>query len=401
MVTLHGITQVKPSFVKDGCALLCKKKFASKLKAKASIIKKESYIELQEVQIGFAISNPNIDFGYFNDPYKKLYVVIAAGGKWGYGESFVKLIKELAPFLEDAVFYLDYELGNIEQFKIYNGKLYHTIVAQNTTIFSYIEKTYTKDKIILDRLYQTYLHSFSNDDFLYQEKEALKIANKAIKLDSKNWKTYRYKGSIYNQIGKYQAAIKYFTHALKLAPDSGQVKVVVKRRNTNTETVYISTAQKALQYNSFEVQLYWLDEAQKQLVLDYKLIYCSIGFAYKMLKQYDKALEHYLKAEKITPTYNYNTPLHYLSSYFIEVGEYGKALKYCDELIGQANSIGDFSIAYYNKACVYAKKNDTKKAIYFLTFAIELQPHKYKKYAKHDDDLKILYKIEAFKELIK
>lgn len=258
------------------------------------------------------------------------------------------MIKELAPFLEDAVFYLDYELGNIEQFKIYNGKLYHTIVAQNTTIFSYLEKTYIKDKIILDQLYQTYLQSFSNDDFLYQEKEALKIANKAIKLDPKNWKTYRYKGSIYNQTGKYQAAIKYFTHALKLAPDSGQVKVVIKKNNINTETVYMPTAQKALQYNSFKVQLYWFDEAQKQFVLDYKLIYCSIGFAYKMLKQYDKALEHYLKAEKITPTYNYNTPLHYLSSYFIEVGEYGKALQYCDELIGQANSIGDFAIAYYN-----------------------------------------------------
>lgn len=50
---------------------------------------------------------------------------------------------------------------------------------------------------------------------------------------------------------------------------------------------------------------------------------------------------------------------------------------------------------------MYAKQNDSKKAIYFLTFAIELQPHKYKKHAKHDDDLKTLYKIEAFKELIK
>ncbi len=402
MGTLHGITQISPSFVGDGVALLCKKKFVNKVKAMASKIKKESYVDIQEAQINLSIINPNIDGSNFVDPEKKLYVIIQSGGKWGYGESFIKLIKELSPFLENAIFYLDHEGGPVEEFKITDGKLYHSIVAKEEDIdnFIYIEKAYTKNKSISQELYKHKLIAIYDD--IRDEKEALKFANKAIKLNNQYWKFHHLKGCICIRIGKYPLAIRCFKQALKLAPDPGTLRITPQKDTplAKTENNSLATDKKALQYNPFEVEFYWFEDAEKQVVLDYKNMYLNLGWAYKMLKQYDEVLIHYLKAEKIVPTYHDNTPLEYLSSYFIDVNKYDEAIEYCNKLVKRASSVKDIAIAYYNKACVYAKQKDTKKAIYFLTLAIELNPYKYKEHAKKDEDLKNINMLKAFQKLV-
>ncbi|CUT05214.1 TPR end-of-group domain-containing protein, partial [Candidatus Kryptonium thompsonii] len=78
-----------------------------------------------------------------------------------------------------------------------------------------------------------------------------------------------------------------------------------------------------------------------------------------------------------------------------ELGKYKEAL----EAINKAIELKpDYPDAWYNKACIYSLKGDRGNALKHLSKAIELNPE-YKELAKKDEDFKILWDDEEFKNI--
>ena len=59
----------------------------------------------------------------------------------------------------------------------------------------------------------------------------------------------------------------------------------------------------------------------------------------------------------------------------------------------------DYVDAHYNLACLYARKGDTKKSLFYLKNAIGFNPD-VRQWAAHDDDLKSLANLSEFRNLI-
>jgi hypothetical protein len=66
------------------------------------------------------LDGPDVDFGILPGDH----IVIQSGGKmWCGYEQFVQLIGQLAPMLEDALFYVGDEVDYIDEFRISDGRL--------------------------------------------------------------------------------------------------------------------------------------------------------------------------------------------------------------------------------------------------------------------------------------
>jgi tetratricopeptide (TPR) repeat protein len=401
MGNLHFITQTKPTITIEGAALLVKKEFHEKVKKMKSEIQKVSYVDLREEQISFIVPATNIDGSLFKDPEKKLYVLIKSGGKWGYDTGgFLELFEKLACYLEDTTFYLSDEYaGYVQEFKIKEGHLKHEYVVESgSTNLEYLKKNNAANKEFLFQLYYQEIESYITDGYLNDE--AIKLIKKALQIKPTAWQLYHWQGYFYNKLLKFDKALTSLNKCLKLIPNPQEVRVTVAKE-FSTENIAITNARKALKFKPDQVDSYWFEDAEISLVLAYRNIYLNLGIAYKGLKNYDQALSHFFISEKIIPTYQDVQALSYIAQFYIDRGNYARGLEYCDKLIKVTFSTRQVALAYYNKACAYAKQKNLKKAFYFLELACELDRYRWKSEAQKDKDLKPLWPLKKFKELVK
>ncbi len=59
----------------------------------------------------------------------------------------------------------------------------------------------------------------------------------------------------------------------------------------------------------------------------------------------------------------------------------------------------DYLDAHYNLACLYAQKNDTKKSLYYLKNAVDINPE-VRQWASRDDDFKSLARLPEFNKIL-
>jgi tetratricopeptide (TPR) repeat protein len=110
--------------------------------------------------------------------------------------------------------------------------------------------------------------------------------------------------------------------------------------------------------------------------------------------QLDQAQVLYRKVLEIDP--HHLASLNNLGVIYMQQNKYGEAIACFNDALDRQN---DYVDAYYNLACLYAKKNDTKNSMRFLKKAKSLNPEA-GQWAIRDNDLKILENLPEFKKLI-
>jgi len=132
MGTLHEVYQLKPKVIIFGVILRVKKDQENLFSEKYNI-DKNLHNERQGIFSNTGVTNSTdgkiaryamhanektIDF---EEP--GLYVSIQAGSKYGFEKDFNEFLNEMSPYLEDALFYVFWDII-IYRYEIINGKLY-------------------------------------------------------------------------------------------------------------------------------------------------------------------------------------------------------------------------------------------------------------------------------------
>jgi tetratricopeptide (TPR) repeat protein len=110
--------------------------------------------------------------------------------------------------------------------------------------------------------------------------------------------------------------------------------------------------------------------------------------------QLDQAQALYRKVLEMDP--HHLASLNNLGVIFMQQNKYAEAIACFNDALDRKS---DYVDAYYNLACLYARKNDTKNSMYFLKKAIGFKPEA-GQWAIRDNDLKPLANLPEFKQLV-
>ena len=119
------------------------------------------------------------------------------------------------------------------------------------------------------------------------------------------------------------------------------------------------------------------------------------GWMLGELQRYEEAIASYDKAIELEPDFSEywyfkGNTLHNLQRYEDAIASYDKAIQIR----------ADYPDAWYNKACCYAVQGNVSLAIETLQHAIDLDPERFKEYAKTDSCFKAIRENPLFKNLV-
>lgn len=216
---------------------------------------------------------------------------------------------------------------------------------------------------------------------------AIKEFSEAIKLNPAFSNAYYYLANAHNQKGDYDAAIANYTQAIKL--DSSFTNAYFNRGltyqqkknldlalddysqaiklNPNLEPAYINRANVYLDKEDYSNAIADLSQAIK--LKNSSLAYYNRGNIYQELSDYNKAVEDFSEAIKLDPNYTsayINRGLIYdvQKDYDLAIADFSQVIKLAP----------NYPNSYYNRAISYAKKNNYESAITDYTQTINLDP---------------------------
>jgi tetratricopeptide (TPR) repeat protein len=197
----------------------------------------------------------------------------------------------------------------------------------------------TDNETVMKKQFRTYMAAD-------EVNEGLKICDKLAELDPNNYNRQKFREMVLTKFERWEEALKAADILIQLKP--------------NDAGAFTSKGQSLMELGRNEEALNALDRAT---VLDPNSsdAWGNKGAVQARMKNYDQAIVSYNRAVKMFSPYN----------------------------------IGRF---IYERACVYAQKNDKTNAIADLNRAIELHPD-FKEQAKKDDNFKSLQNDPDFKKL--
>jgi hypothetical protein len=133
MGNTHHIQQIAPNRTRGGVAILVRRPFMGVVRQKHESLEEKCYTFLHLLEVSFQIHSVNFPDESFRD--QLLYFCIQSGGKmWCGYDNFIAVVRDFAPYLEDALFYVNDEIGYcgfVDEFLLENGSLYHRRVAES------------------------------------------------------------------------------------------------------------------------------------------------------------------------------------------------------------------------------------------------------------------------------
>lgn len=228
------------------------------------------------------------------------------------------------------------------------------------------------------------------------------------------YKVYSIIAYVYDKWNKPLKAIKFYKQAIVGSPRdvisyTGLVKAYLSLNKKEKAIKYAQILEKATMRN--------------------RNILLGLGEIYKLLKNHNKSANFYKDALKLNP--KDVIALQGLAESYMELGYYEKALLYLSKALktnkrkviswnmagilyakkgdyekaekiylSLIRKIPNFSIGYYNLACVYSKAGKINKALESLEHSFKLNSS-FIKQAGKDKDLKNIRNTEKFKKLIK
>lgn len=190
-------------------------------------------------------------------------------------------------------------------------------------------------------------------------------------------KAYYSRGLAYLKNSEFEKALKDFDKAIELSPNF--LNAYMNRGNVYIHQNRLSDA---LRDFNFVIENN-----------DYAALFINRAILYRILGEYDKAIEDYNIAQSLQPKrasiYNNRGILYNIvGKYDLAISDYKKAIKLDSE----------YSAPYYGLACCYSKKNEKIKALSFLELAIQ-KGYKDFEHMANDSDLDNIREEEKFKEI--
>ena len=211
-----------------------------------------------------------------------------------------------------------------------------------------------------------YLKVLKNKGYLLvnstKYKEAIKLYDKAINLNSRDAETWYEKGVAFYNLKKYEEAIKCFNKAVEINPKDAEVWDIKGNALASLEKYEesIKCYDKAIEINP---------EYAKKVSREYAMICYVEGTVLVSLKKYEEAINYFSKAIKVNPEYSEalsikGTTLAYLGKYQEAIGYLNKAIEINPE----------DAKTWYNKGAALSILRKHKEAIRCFSKAIEINP---------------------------
>ena len=223
--------------------------------------------------------------------------------------------------------------------------------------------------------------------------EALKYYNKALKIDKEVFgeehpytaMSYLNIGGTYYKLGEYNDALKHYNKALKIKKEVfGQKHISTASCYLNMGMVYDDLGEyyNALKYHNKAIEIY--KEVLEENNLNIATYYNSIGIVYQNLKKYDKALESHNKAleirEEVLGEKHPYTAMSYnnIGTLYMNIEDYDKALKCYDRALKiNEKALGekhpDTAISYGSMGSFYFNLGEYDNALEHFNKALEIQ----------------------------
>src|SRR3989339_260082 len=302
MSNIHTVTQVAPQVLSSGCCIKVQDGKEEKIKRVFKKIDDISTLTLKSPCGNIIIDNMNEDITSQKFATSDMYLVISSGFSYDYDENFRMCLQKLAPFLEDASFYITDEHGNVHFFEMKKNMLKYKqfIITHNrdtlTTYESFIEyyqQTFPKNKTIIFQLLKSYLFSLTgdicNEDEYKHSYE--KMINAALAIQPNDWEILHHHGVVLIDIKRYKQAIAVIKKAIRSKPiacaDKGS-KIVPSRGDYRLQE---KKAYALLALKQFKAVIETCDEILKRSRKkpDISYAYFNKACALIMLKQYNQA----------------------------------------------------------------------------------------------------------------
>lgn len=194
---------------------------------------------------------------------------------------------------------------------------------------------------------------------------SLEAYEKAIELDKNYTEAYYYAAVIYGDQGNYLKSIQYLEKVIDLNPED-----FIAYNDLGSLYETLGNYEKAEEYllKSLEINP------------NYYLSHFNLGVVYKSLSRLDESIKEYKTASKLK---EHRNPYLNMSALYLELNRLEDAKFILTEGIEKLND----HILYYNRACVYSKKNEIQMALEDFNKAYEIDPIVLE-WAKKDPDLK-------------
>jgi len=183
-------------------------------------------------------------------------------------------------------------------------------------------------------------------------------------------------GNIFNQISEFPLAIEYYTKALLINEEIGNLgRIAIILGNIGSVYSNLSDYSKALEY--FEKKLQINEELGNKDGI--ARIFVNIGNVYSNLSDYTKALEYYWKSfhiiEEIGDKGLIATILGNIGVVYINLSDFSNALEYYSKSLQIDEELGNkfgLAINLGNIGIVYLNLSDYQKALEYLVKALQI-----------------------------
>jgi tetratricopeptide (TPR) repeat protein len=334
MGNMHFVTQVKPKFHKPGAVIKVKSAFEKTIHEEFTHYKNKDNTSLQFPISHIDCPNINESSSKFIPTSNEIYFVVASGSKYGFGDELNNVLHRFSHQLEDTLFFIEDEYDcYIKKYEIKNGKFhYETVVKENGDLVDYFTEAFPDNKQLLFSLLRYYALEWQGIISAYDFQEAIKAANRALKL-ADDWALYYLKGTAYQAGKNPEKALSQFKRALN-----------IKRK-----------------------------ENPKLNDSDCRRVYHAISICLNKMNQFEQAILMAEKAIAIIPSWGDYTPTESKGYALMQLTRNEEAIECFNEILKHSLKRRDIAYALYNKACVLTslKQYDEAAALLYASFHMQ------------------------------
>ncbi len=228
--------------------------------------------------------------------------------------------------------------------------------------------------------------------------KAIKYFKKSLDIAPHYVKSHYALGLAYFNTRDYKNAYNHLLYAVKIDPENPEIKEAYLKLALIADDLFLRDYEMAELFYTKYIQVNGANTAQAKKLLNViqkvNNLISSAGSFYSM-KKLKEAKEKLQEALKLKPFEI--RALNNLGIIYLAENRFDSAIAQFKKALNIKEDLGD---TYYNLACAYSKKGDTKSALNYFKKGIKYFSNQLIQKALKDEDLKNLRKEKEFKKII-